>query len=173
MSVEERDEFNPYRAPESEGTVRREPSPRRHLAGRVERMLAAILDSMLYVPAFFWLLMGNAAAFLSDSVTYQLDRAGTLGILLFLATCLVIFSLQSFLLALHGWTLGKRVLKLRVVAVDGRPASFVQLVILRSLLPGLAGFCCGMFSLIDALFIFGDERRCLHDLLAGTIVVNA
>jgi len=173
VSVEERDEHNPYRAPESEGAVRREPSPRRHLAGRVERLLAAILDSLLYVPAFLWLLMGNAAAFLSDSVTYQLDRAGTLGILLFIATCVGIFSLQSFLLTAHGWTLGKRVLKLRVVTVDGQRVGFVQVVLLRSLIPGLAAFCCGLFSLIDALFIFGDERRCLHDLLAGTIVVNA
>jgi len=25
----------------------------------------------------------------------------------------------------------------------------------------------------DVLFIFGDERRCLHDMMADTIVVDA
>jgi uncharacterized RDD family membrane protein YckC len=26
--------------------------------------------------------------------------------------------------------------------------------------------------LVDALWIFGDERRCLHDLIAGTTVID-
>jgi len=30
----------------------------------------------------------------------------------------------------------------------------------------------GLIGLVDILFIFGKERRCLHDLLAGTRVVN-
>jgi len=28
-------------------------------------------------------------------------------------------------------------------------------------------------KLVDGLFIFTDERRCLHDLIAGTCVVEA
>jgi uncharacterized RDD family membrane protein YckC len=29
-----------------------------------------------------------------------------------------------------------------------------------------------LFGLVNVLFIFGEERRCLHDLAANTIVVN-
>jgi len=29
-----------------------------------------------------------------------------------------------------------------------------------------------LVSLFDAVFIFRDDRRCLHDLLAGTKVVS-
>jgi hypothetical protein len=31
----------------------------------------------------------------------------------------------------------------------------------------------GFYSLIDALVIFGDARRCCHDYIADTIVVRA
>ena len=30
-----------------------------------------------------------------------------------------------------------------------------------------------LFGIIDALFIFGETRQCLHDKLADTIVVEA
>ena len=150
---------------------------RRRLGNHVGRDGFSLLEVLVSLGILVSALAGIAAMLPAAASRVgeatSLDRAGTLGILLFIATCVGIFSLQSFLLTVHGWTLGKRVLKLRVVAVDGHRAGFVQVVLLRSLIPGLAAFCCGLFSLIDALFIFGDERRCLHDLLAGTIVVNA
>lgn len=173
MNVVDGDDSNPYRAPETSSAVRGEPRSRRHLAGRIERLLASILDTLLYLPAFLWLALGNAAAFLTDNETVVPDDRGAIGISLFLLSTLFVLALQAFLLATRGWTVGKRVLKLRVESVHGGPADFVQLVVLRTLLPAVLGFCCGLFSLIDALFIFGEERRCLHDLLAGTVVVNA
>jgi hypothetical protein len=30
-----------------------------------------------------------------------------------------------------------------------------------------------LFGIIDALFIFGDARQCLHDKIADTIVIKA
>ena len=34
-------------------------------------------------------------------------------------------------------------------------------------------FVGGLVSLVDALLIFRDDRRCLHDEIADTIVVTA
>ena len=31
----------------------------------------------------------------------------------------------------------------------------------------------GLYALIDHLWIFGEERRCLHDKIADTVVVKA
>jgi uncharacterized RDD family membrane protein YckC len=30
----------------------------------------------------------------------------------------------------------------------------------------------GLFSLVNVCFIFRDDRRCIHDLIADTIVVK-
>jgi len=45
-------------------------------------------------------------------------------------------------------------------------------VLLRSWVNGLIGLVVPFYGLVDILFIFGSERRCLHDLIAGTVVVK-
>jgi uncharacterized RDD family membrane protein YckC len=49
---------------------------------------------------------------------------------------------------------------------------FLRGVILRIWVPAAINQACNLFSLVDALWIFGDEQRCLHDLIAGTIVID-
>ena len=63
----------------------------------------------------------------------------------------------------------------RIVRLDGRPVGFVEAVLLRSWMFGLLGWVprAGSFlGLADILFIFRRDRRCLHDLLAGTKVIE-
>ena len=58
----------------------------------------------------------------------------------------------------------------------GEIAGFVKAFLLRALVNGLiVGIPClgAIYALVNVLFIFGDERRCLHDLIAGTKVVEA
>jgi uncharacterized RDD family membrane protein YckC len=80
------------------------------------------------------------------------------------------------LLSLRGQTLGKALMSVRVVDHDdGRNPGFVRVILLRQLLPGVitALPCLGkVFWLADCLCIFGEERRCLHDIIAGTKVVR-
>ena len=93
----------------------------------------------------------------------------------------------AFAVALYQWvqitasgqTIGKKYLRIRIVKVDGSPVDFVSGVLVRSWVLGflttILNQCClgWIFTLVDALMIFGEERRCLHDLLAGTKVVVA
>lgn len=37
---------------------------------------------------------------------------------------------------------------------------------------GYVPFVGRYFSVIDALFIYGENKRCLHDYIAGTMVVD-
>ncbi|MBC7815371.1 MAG: hypothetical protein IAG10_00565 [Planctomycetaceae bacterium] len=52
------------------------------------------------------------------------------------------------------------------------PADFLKSFVLRSLVNGIIGAVVPFYGLVDILFIFGDEHRCLHDQLSGTYVVD-
>lgn len=98
-----------------------------------------------------------------------------LGLFLILVCALGVAIYQCVMLSTQGQTIGKRMLSLRIVREldDGNPG-FVQAVLVRAVVPGLITGIPGLgalFSLVDILFIFGDERRCIHDLMAGTKVV--
>jgi uncharacterized RDD family membrane protein YckC len=84
---------------------------------------------------------------------------------------------QVVLLSTSGQSLGKRIVGIRIVRYeDESNPGFVGAWLLRSLVPGLIAAipCFGMiFSLVDIMCIFGVERRCLHDLIAGTKVIDA
>ena len=79
--------------------------------------------------------------------------------------------------AISGQTIGKKLLKIRIVREPGHAAAgFVHAWLLRNFVTGFiravpwSGF---VFTLVDVCFIFRDDRRCLHDLIAGTKVVQA
>jgi uncharacterized RDD family membrane protein YckC len=91
------------------------------------------------------------------------------------------FLLQSILIAVRGQNLGKLLVGARVVRVDnGAPAGFARGVLLRFALPVSVIFLLNLafplgfiFLLVDYCFMFRADRRCLHDLIAGTKVVRS
>ena len=50
--------------------------------------------------------------------------------------------------------------------------SFARILWLRNLLNMVLSMI-PLYSIIDAVLIFGEERQCLHDKIADTIVVKA
>jgi uncharacterized RDD family membrane protein YckC len=76
---------------------------------------------------------------------------------------LAIFALEHLvLLGTTGYTLGHRIVGLRVLSLDGRPARPVQ-VLVRTLL--LCLFLPAMF--------WDKDGRGLHDKAAGTVIVRS
>ncbi|AKF85009.1 hypothetical protein MFUL124B02_08405 [Myxococcus fulvus 124B02] len=89
------------------------------------------------------------------------------------APALLVLFVQASLIRGTGASLGKRLLGIRVVRRDGRPAEVWRIALLRNVLPlALCGYCSWL-GLVDALFCVGEDRRCLHDWVAGTRVVKA
>jgi uncharacterized RDD family membrane protein YckC len=93
-----------------------------------------------------------------------------------LIAVLCIGAVTAALVYKNGQTIGKKLLNIKVVRKDGSRASFGRIFGLRYLLNSLIGFIPllgGLYALVDVLFIFGAEKRCCHDYIADTIVVQA
>ena len=137
-------------------------------AARGLRLGAAILDGIIanvfvYVPT----LIGTVISPPSTPGDFP-----ALGIVLMLAGLVAWLSLTILYVARNGQTIAKKLLSIKVVRTDGSPASLGRIFFLRNFVPGLLNITI-IFYIIDPLFIFGDERQCLHDKIADTIVVKA
>jgi uncharacterized RDD family membrane protein YckC len=151
-----------------------------HLAGQGSRLLAAILDTLL-IGGPVWLAM-VAGAFFDTNAAASEDSDGSspgprfwLGMIFGGFAALAVGGVNLMLAYKHGQTIAKRWLGLRVVRSDGSRADLPRIVFLRNLLPGVIGavpFIGSIFQLADSLFIFRADRRCIHDHIADTIVVQ-
>jgi uncharacterized RDD family membrane protein YckC len=70
-----------------------------------------------------------------------------------------------------GQTLGKRLMKIRVVRVDGRPAGMREVAV-RTVLRLVDGLFLYLVGLI-VMMVTGERRGRLGDLAAGTMIVSA
>ena len=142
------------------------------LAGRGIRLVAVLLDAV-FAGIAFWIISLVTPLSWSPAPGVNLVRFlainGLVGFVIFVV-------LHGYLLATRGQTIGKALLKVRIVRSDGSRASLMRIVALRflpttviSLIP-LVG---GLYATIDSLLIFRESRRCLHDNIADTIVVKA
>ena len=85
----------------------------------------------------------------------------------------VFMVVQVILLTKDGQTVGKKVLGIRIVKRDtGQNGGFVTNVLLRLVVNGALGLI-PLYGIVDALFIFRQDCRCIHDFIAGTKVVTA
>jgi len=83
--------------------------------------------------------------------------------------------LNVHFLKTSGQTIGKKILSIKVVSMSGIKPDLITLVLLRELPMRLTNLVPGILSfvtVIDALFIFGKSKRCLHDFIAKTKVVK-
>jgi len=133
-----------------------------------------IIDGIIY-GTLFWM---------HGQFTIQVRREYILGV--FLIACV-----QWYLIATRGQSIGKMAVGTQIVRRDGSPAGFVAGVALRSWIIGgliwappvlaalgvtiaqrrVFSYATEVLWLVDALFIFGSERLCLHDYIAGTKVI--
>jgi uncharacterized RDD family membrane protein YckC len=145
------------------------------LAGRGTRLGAVIIDGLLSLLAF------GALALVSPINVFRPDIAAAGGFWMELiksqvAGLIFFVAIHGYLIATRSQTVGKALLKIRIVRLDGSPASFGRIVGLRYVVPMLLAWVPvvgWIFGLLDALFIFRASRRCLHDLIADTVVVTA
>ena len=135
-------------------------------ATRMQRLFAIVIDSS-----------SISLAFALASYVEIPDSVRLIG----LVAGAGIFAANLYFLAKDGQTLGKKAVGIRIVLLETQQnGGFVTNVLKRGFLAGLPYFVFILFFPIlgalylwaDALFIFRENRRCLHDLIAGTLVVQ-
>lgn len=168
------------------------------LAPRSVRLAAALVDGLVAVPLLLVVAvagvssLGLSIAALAGPFEQRewMSRAGTVlagsaAWVVFAAAGLALGGLvlfQWYLLSTRGQTIGKWLLGIRIVDLEGAPSGFFSALVLRSwVFPGVMSavvsfsssvlpFAGVVFWLLDYLPLFGEDRRCLHDYLAGTQV---
>ncbi|EJU9972943.1 RDD family protein [Vibrio alginolyticus] len=143
------------------------------LASRWSRLFASILDglilSVILLPLIYF--MGGFDGMLQNPpVEQSFIQELLFGIIGFGLYCAINWKL----LAQSGQTIGKKALNIKVVTIDGDKASVYNLVFKRyvfSIFVGYIPVIGGILSIVNILFIFGSQKRALHDHIASTKVV--
>jgi uncharacterized RDD family membrane protein YckC len=141
----------------------------RALAGRDERVLAAMADAVIF--AVLWAL----AAFATGALTlaggpFGWNPAGANALAM-----LGYYLLQGYPLLTQGQTVGKQMQDISIVdAETGRLASWPRVAArcLVAHLPLWIPWVGVLWAVIDSLAMLRGDRRCLHDLATGTRVVR-
>ncbi len=144
------------------------------LASRWKRFQGAVLDGLIATAAIIPIMLVGG---LFNQAMEGQDMTTKEQVILFVVSLLLFFLINGYMLATSGQTVGKKLVGTRIVSnEDGRIIDFSRVAGLRYLpfiviaqIPVL-GF---LVSLVDILFIFGADKRCVHDLVASTKVVNA
>lgn len=160
--------YNPYSAPLAQ--VEQAPDEDLELADRGARLGAMLLDNLIVFGVVFLIVPLGAAL---EKVS---QAASSFAILLMGAALLAVLVINLVLLHRQGQTLGKRIVGIRILRIDGSRCELWRIIVLRVFAIGLLQmipFIGWIIFLIDALMIFGEERRCLHDMFADTMVVKA
>lgn len=141
-------------------------------ASRISRLVASLIDTflilLLYIPAIYFTGVLDTLFSNTSDLSQEL--------LLSVGALLVYLLLNGYLLATDGQTLGKKLVGIRIVdSESGDIADFKQAFMVRYLPVYLASQIpvIGQFlSLADAVRIFLADKRCFHDIFAGTRVVE-
>lgn len=142
-----------------------------HKASRVRRLVAILIDSFLMSVIVLPALYFGGLFELATLSAFNWGATVQSGIL----WALVFLLFNGLLLVQRGQTLGKLLLSIKIVMADQSPLTVPTLLIRYGVY--FAGnfipLIGPLFGLVNVLFIFGEERRCLHDRAANTIVVES
>lgn len=173
---------NPYQAPQLkhvEIPVAKLDMP---LASLWHRFAGSIIDTLILMPVFFavsipmfllYAMMFNPNYFETIGTSFEDLIAETLvSLFSFLVSFLL---LNGYVLSTRQQTIGKALMKTKIVGETTERVTFSRLFLVRYLLiwvVSMIPFVGGIFSLINVVSIFGEQRKCLHDYLARTRVVS-
>lgn len=169
----ESDSANPYQSPAAVSAPAMRFGATRHYVGvdprtanRWKRFVGAWIDVL------FQFAVGVAPAFVLFLMNGSDEDAAETAELVVLYGMIAGFLVNGVLTGVYGKSIGKFVLRMTVVRIDNEEVpGFVKGALVRTFLPALLSQI-PFFAFADAVSIFSQQRRCLHDLMAGTKVLD-
>lgn len=187
-----KNDLNPYAAPTSD--VYQSDLSEGELASRFRRLVARLLDSffggILPMIVIFYIYDSLEAFLLTmfSDATNQAANASWLDLIFtgfgegiaswwfFLLQVASYVALNAYLLATRGQTIGKLIMGVRIVGFHSSeipPLTYSLIVREGGInLLGLLGTLGMLVFLVNPLFIFNKDRRCLHDYWSSTKVIR-
>ena len=149
-------------------------SDKNELASRGKRLSAVIVDIFIFLPLV--LLVARPLGLIEISENETIEPIGMeQKVKLFITGQLIFLLVQGYFLHARGQTIGKILLKIRIVNQNDDLLGIGKLYFLRYFLFNLAAqipIIGWILALVNILFIFGKDQRCLHDRIAGSKVIN-
>lgn len=137
------------------------------MASRGHRFAAAIVDFLIILIAFVPFIIYFGFERMEEESLEIIASSFIYGLV-------VTLILNGFLLYTYGQTIGKHYMGIRIENLDGTQASFTKICFKRMLPMQVIGIIPSageiISVIINPLFIFGKEQRCLHDYIAKTKV---
>jgi uncharacterized RDD family membrane protein YckC len=144
------------------------------LATRGQRLCAVIIDGLITGLATIVIMMVLLPLVGSDIETFGSSFTSTL-----IATALnvgLFMLVNGKLLSTQGQTVGKKLMGIKIVSLAGGILPLNDIIVRRygpPMAANLIPLIGSIFCLADVLCIFRNDRRCIHDMIAGTRVVKA
>ncbi len=163
-------EQNPYETPKAD-LGRGNDEDDHELAGRGSRLGAYLIDSVILIIVSVPLLFAiGYIEYLEQGV----QPPATMIIGLAAVVFLLWVAIHGYFLYTYGQTVGKRMVGIKITDLHGDLPNFGTLVGLRFLTIRIIKqipIIGAVFGIVNVLFIFRADRRCIHDHIARTKVL--
>ncbi len=164
-------EENIYAAPNTDPTLPVTSDTPLVLAELGDRFLGALIDGLIMVPVVIPIYF---AAGLMSGVTSGAKPSYLSTAIATILVAAIAIAIQYTFLKATGQTIGKKVMKTRMVTLEGNKPEMPDLLKRYGFMYLLGIIPIGgvVISLIDTFMVFKADRRCLHDLIGNTKVVK-
>lgn len=163
-------ENNVYQTPES--SLETPNNKELQLASRWSRLFASIIDSIILL-VIMLPVMYLTGGF--DVLTTGEEPGFIYNVIISIGSWVLFVLINGKFLVSNGQTIGKKAMEIRIIDLNGNVPDTNTLIKRYAVyfVPNIIPVAGGIFALVNVLFIFGEEKRCLHDQVGGTKVVNA
>ena len=159
-----------YATPQSELEI---PTDEIILASRWYRLWGALIDGLIGI------VIGVGAMFVTGywdrAMRQEITALETVGFGVFGFVMFIV--IHGYFLAQDGQTVGKKMVGTRIVSAESNEILPLGKVLILRYLPitviAQIPLIGGVIALVNYLFIFRKDKRCIHDLIAGTRVIKA